>query len=140
MLLAEFLRDLAGAQLLERVEIPFEPRPTPRPRVSKFGAHYPKPYADWMKQAQAALRKGRLGLEPDFPLLVIVDQVCTKARTSKRTYPQGDCDNHAKGPLDVITKVTGYWHDDDQITTLIVRKRYAGPDEKPKTILEIYAP
>ncbi len=140
MLLPGIIRDLSGAQFLERVEIPFEPRPASRPRVSKWGAHYAKPYADWMKQAKAALRTGRLSLEPDFPLLVIVLQICTKARTSKRKYPQGDCDNHAKGPLDVVTKVTGYWHDDDQITTLIVLKRYALAGEKPQTILEIYAP
>lgn len=120
--------------------LPVNPVPTPRPRVSKWGTYYPKTYKDWLKAVESHLKRGDLGLEPDAELLVVIEQVGKKPKTTKRLFPRGDVDNHAKGPMDVITRVGGYWDDDDQITHLMVTKRYAEPGEEPHTHVEIYTP
>ena len=93
-----------------------------------------------MKQARAHVQQGRLGLPDDAELFVVAEHICARPKTTKRYYPQGDVDNFAKASLDVVTKVTGWWHDDDQLTYLITTKRFAEAGEVPRTILEIYRP
>jgi len=65
---------------------------------------------------------------PEGELLIALEFVCTRPKTSKREWPRGDIDNLAKGPLDALTKV-GAWGDDDQITVAYPTKRYARPGE-----------
>lgn len=122
------------------IEIPLEPVPASRPRVSKWGAYYTGKYPVWMKQARAYVRKGHLDLPDDAELLVVVEHICAKPKTSKRYYPKGDCDNFVKGPLDVVTKAEGWWYDDDQLTYLLTCKRFAKRGETPRTVMEIYRP
>jgi Holliday junction resolvase RusA-like endonuclease len=86
------------------------------------------------------VRSGDLGLEDDAELLVVVTNVMARPKKPSKPFPQGDVDNIAKGPLDAITKATGWWVDDKQITTLFVHKRYALSGEQPRTIIEIYTP
>ena len=38
------------------VEIPGQPVPCPRPRVSRHGTYYPQRYIDWLSGARALLR------------------------------------------------------------------------------------
>jgi len=62
------------------------------------------------------------------PLLVAMEFVCTRPKTSKREWPRGDVDNFLKGPMDALTKI-GAWHDDDQVQVAYPTKRYARDGE-----------
>jgi Holliday junction resolvase RusA-like endonuclease len=108
------------------------PVPASRPRVSRWGTYYAKNYAGWMKSA-AKLLGGEGDGATDAPLMVLVEQVVEKPRTSKLAFPRGDVDNFAKGPLDAITKAGRVWKDDNQIVGLVVFKRFAEKGEEPGT-------
>jgi Holliday junction resolvase RusA-like endonuclease len=108
------------------------PVPASRPRVGRFGVYYTATYARWMKAAKPLAEKHQ-GEPLTGPLMVMVEQICEKPKTSKREYPRGDVDNHAKGPLDILTKAAKFWQDDDQIVGLCVFKRFAEEGETPRS-------
>lgn len=112
------------------VTISLTPCPASRPKVGRWGVFYGKTYAAWKSEADTLLRAIDFDLV-EGPLAVEVEQVCKKPKTTKRDYPRGDVDNHAKGPLDAITRSHSGWHDDDQIVELTVTKRFAEGDETP---------
>ncbi len=114
-----------------------EPVPASRPRVSKWGTYYAATYKNWLKAAGLAIAKWNPGRVATGPLVLVMEVICTKARTSKLTFPRGDIDNFAKGPLDVITKSEKVWSDDNQVVGLIAFKRFAEPGEEPGTRIEI---
>lgn len=109
------------------------PVPAARPRVSKWGTYYPATYTKWQAAAKAALTVE--GARIEGPVALYLEHVVTKARTSKRTYPHGDIDNFDKGPMDVLTKDTRVWDDDDQVVLTVAHKRYAEPGEEPGTTM-----
>lgn len=111
------------------------PVPASRPRVGRWGTYYGKNYARWKEEAERQLKDQELP-RTSAPLAVIVEQICKRPKTTKRSYPTGDCDNHVKGPLDAITKADGAWDDDDQIVWLACSKRYAEPGEEPRSIVK----
>lgn len=105
--------------------------------MARFGGvYYGKNYTAWIKDVESFLKAGDTHF--DSPLLVVVEHVVQKARTSKLLFPRGDVDNFDKGPLDAITKATGHWSDDNIIVQLLGIKRFAEPDEAPHTKIEIY--
>lgn len=116
-------------------EIAIDPVPASRPKVSKWGTYYGKKYAKWKNDADKLLRHQKHPTTTK-PLRVKVEQVCRKPKTTKRTYPFGDVDNHVKGPLDAITRSNFGWSDDAQIVELIVSKRYANQNETPRSIVQ----
>ena len=118
--------------------ISLEPVSASRPRVTRFGTFYAKPYRTWIDQAKKLIPEGDLSFDKNKPLIAVIETVSTKARTSKLFFPRGDVDNFAKGPLDVITKVGGYYDDDNQIVTLISVKRFAAFGEEAHTKVELY--
>ena len=115
------------------------PVPASRPKVGRWGTYYGKNYAAWKNKADQLLREqavSNIVNEPvTGPLIVLVEQVCKKPRTTKRHWPVGDVDNHAKGPLDAVTRSSLGWIDDDQIIALMVIKRFAEQDEEPRSII-----
>lgn len=116
-----------------RVVFPLEPVPASRPRVTQFGTFYGKGYKDWMAQAGRLMETIPEGLDRiDHPVAVEVRVVATKPKTGKLMFPRGDCDNYAKGPLDVMTKA-GVWKDDSLVASLSITKRYAEPGESAST-------
>lgn len=108
--------------------IPLDPVPASRPRVTRWGTFYAKNYGDWLKAAPAYVPSVEQPL--CGPVAVSLLFVCKKPKTGKRDWPRGDIDNYAKGVLDTMTKA-GIWHDDDQVTTATIRKRYAQKGEQP---------
>lgn len=108
--------------------IPVTPQPTPRPRVSKFGAYYPANYKVYVKALDAAIPQAESTAKGE--LLVHLECVCERIKKSKFTTPAGDVDNLSKGVLDMLTK-KGFYEDDRQITTMVVNKRFAEVDEVP---------
>ena len=107
-----------------------EPRPESlrvhQSRVYK-GKLYAAFYNDCVKQLSAAFMPK---FELDGPLLVAVEAVCSRPKTTQREWPRGDVDNYLKGPMDALTQV-GAWHDDDQVQIAYPTKRYAKPGEEP---------
>ena len=126
-----------------KLTLPVAPVPASRPRVGKWGTFYSKNYAKWKKDADVCLKEItaknlELTIRPlqiEGAIAVTIEQICKRPKKLTREYPRGDLDNHAKGPLDAITQSDIGWHDDDQVTKLIVSKRYAEPDEEPRSII-----
>lgn len=127
-----------GAAHVASVPIPVEPVPASRPRVTRWGTYHAKPYKHWLEQAALHLPGLEDLIEPESNLLVIVESICTRAKTSKLVRPKGDTDNYAKGPLDAVTHSGGYWKDDVQVIDLVSRKRFAAKGEQARTIIHIY--
>ncbi|WP_160329587.1 RusA family crossover junction endodeoxyribonuclease [Lysobacter capsici] len=124
-------------QLCVSLVFPIEPLPASRPRVTKWGTYIAKPYKGWLAEAAKYLKTVN-AVVPEGPLVVVVEVVCTKARTSKLVTPKGDIDNYLKAPLDAITHAK-LWEDDKWVTTVIASKRFAATGESAHTSVRIYA-
>jgi len=101
--------------------------------VTRWGAYYGKRYAAWKKDALAHLPDDA---DPYFGrsnVIVCMEFIVTKPRTTKRSQPLGDSDNYAKATLDVITACGAVWADDDQVAVHVAEKRYALEGETPRT-------
>lgn len=131
------LQDLLGKPAAV-ITIPVKPIPASRPKVGRWGAYYPKPYKDWLEQAVRLVRPGRLNPQSDSRFVVLVDSVLPRPKTSILDLPIGDVDNYAKGPLDVISKVGGYWLDDRQVQLLLSNKDWATGPEQVSTHIHIW--
>lgn len=108
-----------------------EPVPASRPNVTRWGVYYGKNYNKF-RTAAVPLANGYEGPAlPEGPLVVMLEHVVTKPRTSRKLWPRGDVDNFDKGPLDAFTKSEKFWTDDDQVVGLIAFKRFAEVDETP---------
>lgn len=115
------------------------PVPASRPRVTRWGTYYGKTYKNWMAAAAKSLAQQR----DDYWLIreqcaVCLEIIAERPKTTKRPEPRGDVDNYAKAALDAITKTELVWDDDDQVVALFVSKRFAEPDERPRTEVEVY--
>lgn len=104
--------------------LPVEPKPASRPRVSKYGTFYGKPYTQFRQKAQPYADAYDLYPPIYGPVHVLVECVCTKPKTGRLQFPRGDVDNYVKGVLDVMTKSGNFWNDDAQVVSLQVVKRY----------------
>ena len=113
--------------LLENLQIPLEPVPASRPRVTRWGVYYGKKYTAFMEAFKELVlpitqHLGNLWIYAEF--------VCKRPKKVTRETPVGDIDNYAKALLDGLTK-QGAWKDDDQVTLSVFTKRYAEPEETP---------
>ena len=128
------IEKVAGAAMLS-LHIEGQPCPASRPRVSKFGTYYGKTYSRWMKDSWKSVDTLQ-SIPTDRPVIVMVEAVYQKPKTSKLDYPRADVDNLMKGPLDQITKLAketsrGIWQDDNQILLAVTSKRFAEAGEEP---------
>jgi Holliday junction resolvase RusA-like endonuclease len=135
----KFFAKRVGAALFA-IFLAVQPAPASRPRVPRFGRpYYTGSYAEWRKSASDFVRGIKLTKErTEKPLVVVVEQVIEKPRTGKLLYPKGDADNHAKGPLDILTQDQRWWKDDDQVIVLAVFKRYSEAGEQAGSKIDIY--
>lgn len=108
-----------------KIKLHINPQPASRPRVTRWGTYHSKKYADWMKLAEELLPVATSTL--DGPLIVKTDFHGKKPKTTKRSFPIGDIDNHEKAIWDVLTKKE-YWVDDDLITRSCSSKQYAADE------------
>lgn len=111
------------------------PVPAPRPRVRVHNgvgfAYYAGKYKTFLAEAPKAIPESPTFFEKGTPLVVNVLVVLPSPKKPANVYPVGDVDNYAKSVLDAVTKNGTYWHDDAQITTLVIEKRYADEHEAP---------
>jgi crossover junction endodeoxyribonuclease RusA len=129
------------------IDIPMEPVACPRPRVSKFGAYYPKKYKDFQKQTKAYLKT----LDESYfqaaskPVHIVYTFIFARPKymTAKK-YPSGrilhnkrpDLDNLVKAINDAIQSA-GIIDDDSQIYSFGAHKYYAAKDEQSSIMLTI---
>lgn len=126
----EWMQGVAKGGLLA-YQVLTEPKPKNVPQATRWGGvYYSKGFTACYAECQKQLAPQAAGKTVAGDLVVLVEVVVTKARTSKRTRPQGDADNYLKAILDAGTK-SGLWIDDDQITFVSGFKRYAEPGEFP---------
>lgn len=130
--LLETLRGTASAGVLT-AWLGLQPVPASRPRVSRWGTYYSKTYATWRKAAEEIMQDFDSGERLTGPLVVITESLVRPAKSTKLSYPRGDVDNFIKGPLDVMTKSTDAWDDDNQVVASLSVKRFIEDDEEEGT-------
>lgn len=129
------------------LEVPGQPVPQPRPRVSTWGgrgrAYTPAahPIHAYRLAIQLAAKRKRI----EGP--VVLDVVAVFARPPSHwnkgglkadapLWPRADGDNVLKGVADALTDA-GVWDDDDQVVDWHIRKRFAARGEPGRTIIRI---
>lgn len=123
------LRRLLAAGTI-RAFVAAQPVPAPRPRVMPYGAvFYGKRYDTYTADLQKAFAEQRARAPLEGPLMLAIVVSSARPKSTKLSAPLGDVDNHAKGPMDALTKTARFWLDDKQIETLVVHKRWAAPGE-----------
>jgi Holliday junction resolvase RusA-like endonuclease len=116
-------------------EVPGDPVPQPRPRVSTAGgfarAYVPKGHAIHGYRQAVALAARSAGLtDTGKPLTVVVDAVFARpkshlgkagVKSSAPQLPRPDVDNIGKAVLDALQDVIG---DDTRVARLVIEKSY----------------
>ena len=121
---------------------PITPKPTPRPRVGKFGAYYPKEYQaykDQLKQLAALICKekheGPISMRIEFymPIPASLSKKKKLDLVDQWHIKKPDCDNLAKGVKDALEGIA--YDNDSQVCELIIRKRYS---TKPRIEVDLW--
>ena len=136
-------------------EVPGQPVPQPRPRVSTRGgfarAYTPKGHAihAYREAIELLARTNGWRQGPtQGPVAVEIDcyfdrpashlTKSVKVRPAAPSFPgRVDVDNLAKAVLDAITTAGTIWADDDQVLELVIRKHYARPQAGGRTIVTV---
>lgn len=128
------------------LEVPGQPVPQPRPRVSRKGFAYTPgkhPIRSY-RQAIELLAKAT-GKRMDGPVCLEVEAIFQRpashwgATALKRTaplWPRADGDNVIKGVADALTSA-GVWGDDSQVVEWRIRKRFAARSELARTVIRV---
>jgi Holliday junction resolvase RusA-like endonuclease len=131
------------------LEVPGQPVPQPRPRVSTRGgfgrAYTPTKHPIHIYRQAIKLVAMASGKKIAGPTALVVDAVFQRPPSHWRKHdlkpdappwPNADGDNVLKGVADALTDA-GVWGDDDQVVFWSIRKRYAARDEQARTIITI---
>jgi Holliday junction resolvase RusA-like endonuclease len=131
------------------LEVPGQPVPQPRPRVSTRGgfgrAYTPTTHPIHVYRQAIKLVAMASGKKIAGPTALVVDAVFQRPQSHWRKHdlkpdappwPNADGDNVLKGVADALTDA-GVWGDDDQVVFWSIRKRYAARDEQARTIITI---
>jgi len=130
-----------------RLEIPGQPVPQPRSRVTTRGGRA-RPYVPAKHPIHAYRRAIELlarskGQRFDGSVAFIVDAVFARPDSHWRKHdlkpkapprPRGDGDNVLKGIADALTDA-GVWGDDEQVVTWHIDKRWASRYEPARTVI-----
>ena len=105
--------------------------PTPRVRVSRWGAYNVPRYTDYKELIKNSVVVDKVltgALKVELIFQIKIPKSWTKKRKAgyKDEIPIGDCDNFAKGIMDALQK--HLFEDDRQVIELRVQKRYGLSD------------
>ena len=139
-------RDESGEYSGFTLVLSLKPVPASRPRVTRWGTYYLKTYKNYKDAAHAAIpvcTERTL----DCELGATVEFICYRPKSTKMVSPRGDIDNHLKAIFDACVGVAAtkkqacqlkkYMVDDELISHVDARMRYAQPDEEPCTIITV---
>ena len=131
------------------LEVPGQPVPQPRPRVTVRGGHghayTEKKHPIHVYRQAIELVARASGKKITGPTALVVDAVFQRPPSHWRKHdlkpdappwPNADGDNVLKGVADALTDA-GVWADDDQVVFWSIRKRYAARSEQARTIITI---
>jgi len=119
-----------------------EPKATPRPRVARFGAYYPKSYTQYKKKLEQLAPlvckshfKGAIAMKIHFfmPIAKSLSKIKREELIGQFHIKKPDCDNLAKGIKDCLEGVA--FGNDSQISELRIKKTY---DTNPRIEVEIW--
>ena len=115
------------------------PEGKPRPRRGAGGHFYsPKTLWDTVAETQARMVRPRQPLEG--PLQIMATFYMPRSKSTPkwvRWCPQKpDGDNIEKATWDAMGRA-GWWKDDKQIVVWTGWKRYVGPGESPRAVIEV---
>ena len=132
--------DFDGLGGPQELYVPIDPVPASRPKVARYGTYYSKRHQQYIKDWTTWFSYAKpcwfyLGTER---LVVSLEFVCLKPRTTKRESPRHDIDNLVKLPLDCMTSSDIFWKDDVQIEYLFASKRFARQKEEPHTRIKVF--
>jgi len=139
-------RDEAGKYSGFTLTLRIKPVPASRPRVTRWGTYYLKTYKAYKDEAHGAIpvcTEQTLTCE----LGATVEFICYRPKSTTLVSPRGDIDNHLKAIFDAVvghaaTKnrpcgLKKYMKDDEIISHVDARMRYAEPNEEPCTIITV---
>ena len=139
-------RDESGEYSGFTLVLNIQPVPASRPRVTRYGTYYLKTYKAYKDAAHEAIpvcTEQTLTCE----LGATVEFICHRPKKITLVSPRGDIDNHLKAIFDAIVgmaatskvkcKLKKYIGDDELISAVDARMRYAEPDEEPCTIITV---
>jgi len=132
------------------LEVPGQPVPQPRARVTTRGGHghayTEKSHKIYVyRQAIELVARASGQKMPRVPSVISIVAVFERPKSHWRKHdlkptaplwPNADGDDRAKGVADALTDAQ-LWIDDDQAVFWQCRKRFAARDEKPRTIITI---
>lgn len=132
--------DFDGLGGPQELYVPIDPVPASRPKVARYGTYYSKRHQQYIKDWTTWFSYAKpcwfyLGTER---LVVSLEFVCMKPKTTKRESPRHDIDNLVKLPLDCMTSSDIFWKDDVQIEYLFASKRFARQKEEPHTRIKVF--
>lgn len=113
-----------------RIELPLEPTPCPRPKVTKYGTYYPKKYKDFLRKARFSLA----ALEPcnDLQICFVIKRPKAMKKGGRTAHTKKpDLDNLVKSILDALP------FDDKIVHSIRAFKVYAAHDEQPSIVITI---
>jgi Holliday junction resolvase RusA-like endonuclease len=134
-------------------EIPGQPVPQPRARMTRSGHAY-TPDNGIRAYKAATVLAAKLVAQAKIPsasahaveMTFVIDRPpshlrrdggLTKAAPAFPPKRCGDWDNLAKGVCDAITDSGVVWLDDDQVVEALIRRRYAAAGEQARTVVAI---
>lgn len=128
------------------LEIPGNPVPQPRARVSRKGwAYTPSKHPILAYRAAIERAARETGLRVQGPAALYVEAIFERppshwgAHALKKNAPQwprADGDNLLKGIADALTDA-GIWKDDGQVVDWRIRKRFASRSEPARTVIRV---
>lgn len=101
-----------------KIEIPIEPLPQPRARVTRKGTYQPAKIVKYKTAIKQAAMEKMKGSEPTEQAVKCIIKVYRKYKVTSRRY--GDLDNLYKAITDALNGVV--YKDDSQIIKCVIEK------------------